>query len=408
MPADPCERGSSVEDAAMHANSDPSAKMHVVPSFAARFGTKPESVRRILRGMIAATNSSSMSSSTDARRWDLVCARDASADGSFVFAVRTTGVFCRPSCAARRPKRENVRFFTTNADAERAGFRACKRCSPLGASIGERRARRIAHACEVLATSEERMTLAELARRVGSSPFRLQREFKDALGLSPREYAAAKRDERAAASLPRSKSVVEAAFDAGFGSAGRFYARSRAVAGMTARARRAGGNGIEVRYAFHATTLGTLLVAATEKGLCDVRLGADRAALERELRDVFPNAKLARGDAELSKWVAEVVAHVEEPSRARALPLDARGTAFQARVWKALRSIPRGSTMTYQELARAIGSPSSTRAVARACATNPLALVVPCHRVVRTDGGLGGYRWGIERKREILRREGVE
>lgn len=361
----------------------------------------------MLRGMIAVANHSTMPASIDTRRWNSVCARDANADGSFVFAVRTTGVFCRPSCAARRPKRENVRFFTTNAEAEQAGFRACKRCSPLDASISERRARRIAHACEVLATSEERMTLAELARRVGSSPFRLQREFKEALGVSPREYAAAQRDERAAASLPRSKSVVEAALDAGFGSTSRFYARTHAVAGMTARSRRAGGDGIEVRYGFQATTLGTLLVAATEKGLCDVRLGADRATLERELREVFPNAKLARADAEFTRWVEAIVTHVEEPARARTLPLDARGTAFQARVWKALQAIPRGTTITYQELARAIGSPSATRAVARACATNPLALVVPCHRVVRTDGGLGGYRWGIERKREILRREGV-
>lgn len=358
--------------------------------------------------MIALANHSTMPASIDTRRWNSVCARDASADGSFVFAVRTTGVFCRPSCAARRPKRENVRFFATNADAERAGFRACKRCTPLEASVAERRAQRIARACELLATSDERWTLAALARDVGSSPFRLQREFKEALGVAPREYAAAKRDERAAASLPHSKSVVEAALDAGFGSTGRFYARSRAVAGMTARARRAGGDGIDVRYAFHATTLGTLLVAATAKGLCDVRLGAARAVLERELREVFPTAKLARGDAELSKWIADVVTHVEEPSHARTLPLDARGTAFQARVWKALQAIPRGTTVTYQELARAIGRPSSTRAVARACATNPLALVVPCHRVVRTDGGLGGYRWGIERKREILRREGVQ
>jgi AraC family transcriptional regulator of adaptative response/methylated-DNA-[protein]-cysteine methyltransferase len=340
-------------------------------------------------------------------RWASVLSRDPQADGSFFYSVRTTGVYCRPSCGARTPRPENVEFHASAAAAERAGFRPCKRCRPDAAPLAARHAALVAELCRRIEAAERPPELRELASRSGLSAFHLHRVFKAVTGLTPRAYAAAHRARRVRAELGRAGAVTEAIYGAGYGSSGRFYEQADEVLGMTPGRYRAGGAGAEIRFAVGECSLGSILVAATGRGVCAVFLGDDADALARELQRRFPRAELIGGDAGFERLVARVVGLVEAPRLGLELPLDVRGTAFQHRVWQALRKIPPGQTASYGEIARRIGAPKSVRAVAGACAANPLAVAIPCHRVVRTDGGLSGYRWGVERKRALLEREGV-
>jgi AraC family transcriptional regulator of adaptative response/methylated-DNA-[protein]-cysteine methyltransferase len=338
-------------------------------------------------------------------RWAAVVARDARADGSFVYSVRTTGVYCRPSCGARRPLPENVAFHATTADAERAGFRACKRCRPGDVPLAARHATTVADLCRLIENAERMPTLDALATHAGWSAHHLHRTFKAVTGLTPRAYAAAHRAQRLRAQLGRGASVTDAIYDAGYNSSGRFYAEADRVLGMTPSSFRAGGADADIRFAVGACSLGSILVAASARGVCAILLGDDPDALLRDLQDRFPRARLIGGDAKFEELVARVVAFVEAPRIGLDLPLDLRGTAFQQRVWQALRAIPPGETTSYSEIAQRIGAPKSVRAVAGACAANALAVAVPCHRVVRNDGALSGYRWGVERKRALLDRE---
>ncbi len=342
---------------------------------------------------------------TDEDRWAAVVARDPRADGSFVYSVRTTGVDCRPSCPARLARRENVRFYATGAEAERAGFRPCKRCRPGEAGLGERHARAVAKACRLIERADEMPSLDRLAKAAGVSRFHFHRLFKAVTGVTPKAYAAQHRSKRMREELARAGTVTEAIYRAGFGSNGRFYAAAPEVLGMTPTDFRAGGCGQSIRFAVGECSLGAILVAATQKGVCAIFLGDDPEKLVRDLQDRFPKAQLIGGDEAFEQWVARVVGFVEAPASGLELPLDVRGTAFQQRVWQALRKIPPGRTATYSEIAKRIGAPKAVRAVAQACAANPVAIAIPCHRVVRTDGSLSGYRWGIERKRALLTRE---
>jgi AraC family transcriptional regulator of adaptative response/methylated-DNA-[protein]-cysteine methyltransferase len=341
---------------------------------------------------------------TDALRWQAVASRDRAADGAFFYAVRTTGVYCRPSCAARLARRENVSFHLTREAAERAGFRACKRCRPDQPTANDHAAA-VATACRLIDEAEELPRLADLAAAAGLSPFHFHRVFKTETGLTPKAYAAGRRAHRLLAALPGAQSVTEAIYGAGFNSSGRFYAASNGLLGMTPSRFRAGGADLEIRFAVGQCSLGAILVAATAKGVCAIMLGEDPDTLTHDLEDRFPKAALVGGDKTFEAWVAKVVGFVEAPRVGLALPLDLRGTAFQQRVWQALRDIPCGETSTYSELAQRLGMPRAVRAVASACARNPVAVAIPCHRVVRRDGGLAGYRWGIERKRALLDRE---
>lgn len=341
--------------------------------------------------------------------WRAVAERDGRWDGRLVYAVTSTGVYCRPSCPSRRPLRRNVRLFAAPADAEREGFRACRRCRPDDRS---RAAHAVAQARALLDDAVARgaegpVTLDRLAAEVGMSPYHLQRVFAREVGLSPAAYLRHARGERLKRGLRGGDTVTRAAFDAGFASGSRAYDAARDQLGMTPAAYRRGGRGARVRVRIVPTSLGHLLVAATERGVCTVALGDDPTALERELAAELPQAEIvgADDDAELATWVDAVVAHAEAAPSAADVPLDVRATAFQRRVWDALRRIPAGETRSYAAVAAELGAPNAVRAVARACATNPTALVVPCHRVVRTDGALAGYRWGVERKQELLKRE---
>lgn len=339
-------------------------------------------------------------------RWAQVRARDATADGRFFYSVETTGVYCRPSCAARPARPENVRFHETSADAERAGFRACKRCRPAHGEGGDRGPARIAAMCRLIDESESVPTLAVLAAHVGLSAFHAHRLFKAGTGLTPRGYAKARRRTRVVSEIVTAPTVTQAIYDAGYGSSGRFYEEANALLGMTPSELRAGGEALPVRFAVGECSLGSILVASTGRGVCAVLLGDDPEALIRDLEQRFPRAELIGADAGFETHAATVIAVVERSADGHAkLPLDIRGTAFQQRVWQALTTIPRGKTITYSELARMVGSPKAIRAVARACAANALAVVVPCHRVVRRGGDLAGYRWGVDRKRALLQRE---
>ncbi|MEK7323603.1 MAG: bifunctional DNA-binding transcriptional regulator/O6-methylguanine-DNA methyltransferase Ada [Pseudomonadota bacterium] len=338
-------------------------------------------------------------------RWAAVLARDAKADGGFFYSVKTTGVYCRPSCAARTAKPENVSFHTTAADAERAGFRPCKRCKPDQLTLAARRAAQVADLCRFIEQAERTPTLAELAQHARLSAYHLHRVFKAVTGLTPNAYAAAQRAQRVRRELGRGGTVTDAIYDAGYNSSGRFYEEADRVLGMTPSQYRAGGVDTDIHFAIGACTLGAILVARSERGVCAILLGDDPAALAHELEDRFPQARLLGGDAGFEQLIAHVVGFVEAPRLGLDLPLDMRGTAFQRRVWQALRAIPVGQTVSYGELANKIGAPTSARAVARACAANALAIAIPCHRVVRADGGLSGYRWGVERKRALLERE---
>lgn len=338
--------------------------------------------------------------------WAAVLAR--APEAGFVYAVVSTGIYCRPACPARRPLRKNVEFFASAQAAERAGFRPCKRCSPdVPARLAGPASERVARMCALLEESETAPSLAELARQVGLGPHHAQRSFVKALGLSPKQYRAAIERQRFAGVLGHSTSVTQAIFRAGVGSVARFYQRVAPGLGMQPQQVRAGAAGLSINYAFGASTLGDVLVAVTAHGVCAVSLGDNRSELVGQLVQRFPRAEVKAGGHELGQRVRAVVRLVDgRAGKAAELPLDIRGTAFQERVWRALRAIPRGKTQTYSELAQAVGAPGSVRAVAHACAQNPLAVLVPCHRVVRKSGELAGYRWGLERKRALLEREG--
>ena len=338
-------------------------------------------------------------------RWAAVLARDPAADGKFFYSVATTGVYCRPSCAARTPRPENLAFHATAAEAEQAGFRPCRRCQPDQPPLAERQAALVADLCRLIENAERAPSLQELADHAGLSTYHLHRVFRTVTGLTPREYASARRAGRVRAELASSATVTEAIYGAGYNTGSRFYEQSNRLLGMTPTRYRAGGAGMEIRFAVGECSLGAILVAASERGVCAILMGDDPDVLARDLQDRFPRADLIGGDAGFEQFVAQVVGFVEAPELGLDLPLDVRGTAFQQRVWQALREIPAGATASYSEIARRIGAPQAVRAVAGACAANALAVAIPCHRVVRNDGGLAGYRWGVERKRALLDRE---
>ena len=334
--------------------------------------------------------------------WQQVMARDARQDGRFVFAVRTTGVYCRPSCPSRRPRRDSVEFFPDPREAERAGYRACLRCKPTEVSS---QAQYVLRARQLLDNAEGVMTLAQLSKLAGLSPFHLQRLFKRATGLSPREYQSARRMQHVKTELRKGEDVTTALYDAGFSSPSRLYEKSDKQLGMTPGAYRRGGAGMTITFAMVPTPLGRMLVAATERGLCAVRFGEGVTELERDLRNEFHAADLRRDDAAMRRYTEPLLANLCGDKTTIDLPLDVRATAFQQKVWDTLRHIPRGETRSYTEIAHEIGDPKAVRAVARACASNPVALAVPCHRVVRSDGDLAGYRWGVDRKKKLLETE---
>jgi AraC family transcriptional regulator of adaptative response/methylated-DNA-[protein]-cysteine methyltransferase len=338
-------------------------------------------------------------------RWASIMSRSPAADGTFFYSVRTTGVYCRPSCAARLARPENVRFHSTREDAEQAGFRPCRRCKPDQPSLTEQHSAMVADACRFIEASPAARTLEQLAARAGVSPFYFHRVFSSITGVTPRKYAAAHRGERVRRELVQSGSVTAAIYQSGYSSNGRFYGESERVLGMTPTSYRAGGARAEIRFAVGECSLGSILVAQSQRGVCAIFLGDNPQALVRDLENRFPNAALIGGDTEFEKLVAQVIGFVEAPRLGLDLPLDVRGTAFQQRVWQALCAIPPGTSVSYTDIARRIGSPKSVRAVAQACAANPLAVAIPCHRVVRTDGDVSGYRWGVERKRALRERE---
>ena len=339
----------------------------------------------------------------DEARWNAVLERDAAHARAFVYAVRTTGIYCVPTCPSRRPKRANVEFFASPSNARDAGYRACLRCTPDAEHGAE--VEFIASVCAFIAGSERPPSLEAMAKHAGVSASHLHRTFKAQTGQTPREFAADVRSARVRALLQQGRSVTEALYEAGYGSASRFYSESGATLGMTPSRYRNGGKGVEIRSTVAETSLGHALVAATEVGVCAVALGDDAAVLVSQLRARFPRATFVATDDTFEAWVARVVLAIEGTAAPSTLPLDIRGTAFQHRVWRALSALPRGTTISYADLAAAIGRPSAARAVAAACAANELAIVVPCHRVVRSDGSLSGYRWGLERKRALLDRE---
>jgi AraC family transcriptional regulator of adaptative response/methylated-DNA-[protein]-cysteine methyltransferase len=343
--------------------------------------------------------------STDDERWAAVQARSLDADGIFYYSVRTTGVYCQPSCPSRGARRVNVAFHASREDAEAAGFRPCLRCKPDQPPLAERQAAAVAQACRLIEAALEEPDLETLARACGMSRFHFHRVFKAHTGITPKAYAAARRAERLKQGLAQAATATEAAYDAGFNSSGRFYAATPGVLGMTPGRWRAGGGGEQIRFAVAQCSLGALLVAATAKGICSILLGDDPDALVRDLQDRFPKAELIGAEPAFEASVAQVVAFVEAPRIGLDLPLDVRGTAFQQRVWQALRAIPAGRTVGYAELAAQLGMPQGARAVAGACAANPVAVAIPCHRVVRNDGSISGYRWGVERKKTLLERE---
>ena len=337
-------------------------------------------------------------------RWAAVVARSAQADGSFWYSVQTTGVYCRPGCPARTPRPENVQFHASCAAAERAGFRPCQRCKPDQPAALSHHAALVTEACRIIegAAADDAPTLHALAARLGLSASHFHRIFKHATGLTPKAYATAQRARRLREALGSAPSVTDAIYSAGYPSSSRFYERSAQVLGMTPSHYRAGGAAQEIRFAVGQCSLGAILVAQSSRGICAIWLGDDADALVRELQDRFAHAHLIGGDAGFEALVAQVVAFVEAPGLGLALPLDVRGTAFQQRVWQALQAIPAGQIASYAQIAQRIGAPTAVRAVAQACAANALAVAIPCHRVVKSDGAVSGYRWGVERKRALL------
>lgn len=340
----------------------------------------------------------------DERCWQAVLDRDTHADGQFVFAVVTTGIFCRPSCRARHALRQNVRFYADAPAALAAGFRPCKRCQPAGLSPQMKYADLVARACRLL-EQDTPVTLDKLAHALGVSPFHLHRLFKSATGMTPKAWQQAHRARRLRDALTKGEAITEAVLNAGFSASSAFYRHADATLGMTARQYRSGGDALSIRYILERCSLGRCLVAASERGVCAILLGEDDEALTASLKAIFPLAQCRPGDAEFIAQLRQVIARLDGNPAPLTLPLDIRGTAFQMRVWQALRDIPAGETRSYQQIAQAIGHPRAVRAVASACAANKLALVIPCHRVVRGDGSLSGYRWGVARKAALLRRE---
>jgi len=343
---------------------------------------------------------------TDDERWMAVQARDAAADGQFVYAVRTTGVYCQPSSSARLPKRENVEFFDTAEAAEAAGYRCSRRAHGDQTSAAAERAALVARACRMIETSETPPQLDDVAAEVGMSPFHFHRLFKAETGLTPKAYSSAYRARKLREELSSpDASITDAIYGAGFNSNSRFYEAADDLLGMRARDYRAGGAGAVIRFAVGLCSLGSILVGQSQRGICAILLGDDPDKLVRDLQDQFPKAEIIGCDGEFEQLIAQVVGFIEAPSMGLHLPLDVQGTAFQERVWRALREIPPGTTVSYADIAKRIGAPKAMRAVAQACATNHIAVAIPCHRVVRRNGDISGYRWGVDRKRELLRRE---
>ena len=338
-------------------------------------------------------------------RWQAVLARDSGADGVFVYAVRSTSIYCRPSCPSRRPRRDRVAFFETPAQARHAGFRACRRCNPDASVVADPWIDKIRRATEYLSNVDGHPSLATLAARLGGSPYHLQRNFKRLVGVTPREYAEACRLRRVKSGLRRGGPVTAAMYDAGYASSSRFYEGAVPKLGMSPSTYRSGGAGMMIRFTIADSPLGRLLVAATPRGVCAVAMGAADRDLSAALADEYPAATIAADHRGLARWTNAILAHLAGRRPRLDLPLDVQATAFQWQVWQALEAIPYGETRTYSDVARAIGRPKAVRAVARACATNRVALVVPCHRVVPAAGGVGGYRWGPSRKKTLLARE---
>jgi AraC family transcriptional regulator, regulatory protein of adaptative response / methylated-DNA-[protein]-cysteine methyltransferase len=340
-------------------------------------------------------------------KWQAVATRDKAADGQFWYGVKSTGVFCRPHCPSRPAKRENVTFHATRQEAVAAGYRPCKRCKPDQDDADNVQARAVAKACRLIECAEEMPSLDTLASEIGVSPFHFHRTFKAVTGVTPKQFAVAHRARRVGDELAGKGSVTAAIYNGGFNSSSRFYEKAKGMLGMTPTAYKKGGKGEAIRYSIAPCSLGLLLVAATDKGLCSIRFGDSEAALLDELNTRFPHAQIGTSDAAFQATLAATVAYVEQPKDRFNLPLDIQGTAFQQRVWQALQDIPLGKTASYQDVATAIGSPAAVRAVAGACAANPVAVAIPCHRVVKADGALSGYRWGVERKEKLLQREGA-
>ena len=343
----------------------------------------------------------------DDPRWLAILARDSRHDGRYVFGVRSTGIYCRPSCPAKKPGRAQVVFYAAPDLAERAGFRACLRCRPREEAGAAPQAALVRRVCRYIEENAdlERVTLDALAKEVGLSPFHLQRTFRRAMGISPRQYADAFRLERLKTHLKRKEPVTMAMYEAGYGSSSRLYERAPGQLGMTPGDYKAGGLDQEIAYTVARTPIGAMLVAATDRGICSIRIGGAEPEMRRGLAREFPAATLHRDENALGRWVRAIVAHLEGKVPRLDLPVDARATAFQWRVWEELRAIPYGETRSYEEVARLVGRPRAARAVGRACATNPVAIVIPCHRVVRNDGSLGGYAWGLDVKKALLDRE---
>jgi AraC family transcriptional regulator of adaptative response/methylated-DNA-[protein]-cysteine methyltransferase len=359
------------------------------------------------RAMSSAIKNTSRATATRSDpRWAAVVARDA--DATFFYSVKTTGVYCRPSCNARLARPENVAFHNSIEAAEQAGFRACKRCQPDKPSLREQNIEAIAAACRYIDAAETIPSLTELAARANLSTYHFHRVFKNITGLTPKQYASAQRDKRMRAQLSDEVSITDAIFGAGYNSNSRFYEKSESMLGMTPTRYRKGGTDVDIHFAIGQCSLGAILVARSAQGVCAILLDDDPDALARDLQDRFPRANLIGGDATFEQLVATVIGFVEAPALGLDLPLDIRGTAFQRRVWQALREIPAGETASYTDIANRIGAPKAVRAVAGACAANTLAVAIPCHRVVRNDGGLSGYRWGVARKRALLACERVD
>ncbi|OGO06970.1 MAG: 6-O-methylguanine DNA methyltransferase [Chloroflexi bacterium RBG_13_56_8] len=346
--------------------------------------------------------------STESTRWEAVTQRSPQADGLFVYGVSTTGIYCRPVCPSHLPKRENVEFFDTWQGAEQAGFRPCKRCTPQSPDEADESVKLVIRACQIIEEAEQPLTLQQLADAVGLSQYHFQRLFKRIVGITPKQYAAEKRLGRVRAQLQEGATVTDAIYHAGFVSNSRFYEIATSSLGMRPKEYRSGGQGVSIHYAIVQSYLGWVLVAATDQGICRIDFGDTPEALHARLETSFPQADLLADDPDFPKIVAQVLGFLEKPKRGLRLPLDIQGTAFQRRVWNALQAIPAGTTASYGEIATNLGNPKAARAVARACGSNNIAVAIPCHRVVRSDGGLGGYRWGVERKRALLERESEE
>ena len=355
--------------------------------------------------LTSARNGTGPPSATADPRWPRIVARDKAADGYFWYSVLTTGVYCRPSCPSRAANPKNVQLHDSLESAKATGFRPCKRCNPDGASIDSENSALVTKACRLIEQSDEEPSLEALATAVGRSPSYFHRVFRAITGVTPKTYAAARRAAKVRHGLASGRSVTEAIYDAGFNSSGRFYAKSNEMLGMTPSRYRAGGPNEEIKFAIGQTSLGAILVASSKRGVAAILLGDDPDELARDLQDRFPKARVIGGDRGYEALVARVVGFIEAPRIGLDLPFDVRGTTFQQRVWEALREIPAGATVSYSEIARRIRAPKAVRAVAEACAKNNLAVAIPCHRVVRKDGALSGYAWGVERKRVLLDRE---